>query len=320
MTMSENGYTPQKGFMETALSKIHDLNSKEMPEYDLIEYDPLLDSTNITVKVWMKIARDIEERYDMYHGFVILHGTDTMAYTASALSFMLDGLSKPIIFTGAQIPLSEIRNDGRDNLITALILAANYDIPEVCIFFENKLFRGNRTTKVSADELFAFDSPNYSPLAEVGVNINLNEKLIRKPGNSLKVCTFEKHQIAVLKIFPGIELEVFNNIMTPNLKGIVIETFGAGNIPKIGGVLDGILKKAMENKTVIVVCTECLRGSATMGQYESSNGLSKAGTVSGYDMTIEAAVTKLDYLLSLNCDLNTVKELMGKNLRGELEN
>lgn len=320
MTRTNKGYAPQKGFIQTALSKIDALNSEEMPLYDLVEYDPLLDSTNICVKVWMKIAEDIEERYDMYDGFVILHGTDTMAYTASALSYILDGLSKPVILTGSQIPLSELRNDGRDNLITAMLIAANYKIPEVCLYFASKLLRGNRATKISSEDVIAFDSPNYPPLAEAGVNINLNHKNIRKAGNELKVRIFDKHQIAILKIFPGIQLEVFENIMTSNLKGIVIEAFGSGNIPEMDGVLERIVKKAQENKIIIVVCTQCLRGSAIIGQYESSHGLTKAGAVSGFDMTIEAAVTKLDYLLSLNCDVETVKSLMETNIRGELEN
>jgi len=320
MISTQKGYAPQKGFIQTALSKIDELNSAEMPLYDLVEYDPLLDSTNISVTVWMKIAQDIEKRYDKYVGFVILHGTDTMAYTASALSYILDGLSKPVILTGSQIPLSELRNDGRDNLITAMLIAANHKIPEVCLYFASKLLRGNRATKISSEDVIAFDSPNYPPLAKIGVNINLNLKNIRKAGNELKVRTFDKHQIAVLKIFPGIQPQVFENIMTSDLKGFVIEAFGSGNIPEMDGVLKKILNKAMENDTVIVVCTQCLRGSAIIGQYESSHGLTKAGAVSGFDMTIEAAVTKLDYLLSLNCGTDTVKKLMETNLRGELEN
>ena len=201
-----------------------------------------------------------------------------------------------------------------------MLIASNYKIPEVCLYFASKLLRGNRATKISSEDVIAFDSPNYPPIAEVGVNISLNHKNIRKAGNELKVRTFDKHQIAVLKIFPGIQLEVFENIMTSNLKGIVIEAFGSGNIPEMDGVLQRIVKKAQENKIIIVVCTQCLRGSAIIGQYESSHGLAKAGAVSGFDMTIEAAVTKLDYLLSLNCDVETVKNLMETNIRGELEN
>jgi L-asparaginase len=318
MAGTENGYAPRKGFIKSILSGMSELNSEEIPAFDLIEYDPLLDSSNISVREWVKIAQDIKDKYDDYDGFVILHGTDTMAYTASALSFMLEGLSKPVILTGSQIPLCEIRNDARDNLITSLMIAGNYHVPEVCLFFGNKLLRGNRATKISSDELIAFDSPNYPALGEAGVRIVVNEHVIREGGPELKLSKFEPQQIAVLKIFPGIQFEIFENILTTNLKGIVFEAFGAGNIPENKGALNRILEKAEENGTVIVVCTQCLRGSAMIGEYETSLSFARAGAVSGYDMTVEAAVTKLYYLLSLNYDHDMVKKLMGTNLRGEM--
>lgn len=319
MARTERGYAPKIGFIQSILSGMNEFNSEDIPAFDLVEYNPLLDSSNISVNEWVKIAQDIKDKYEEYDGFVILHGTDTMAYTASALSFMLEGLAKPVILTGSQIPLCETRNDARDNLITSLVIAGNYQIPEVCLFFGNELFRGNRATKISSDELIAFDSPNYPHLAEAGVKIVLNDRVIREAGNELKLLKFESHQIAVLKIFPGIQFEIFENILTSNLKGIVFEAFGAGNIPENRGSLNRILEKAEENGTVIVVCTQCLRGSAMIGQYETSQSFAKAGAVSGYDMTVEAAVAKLYYLLSLNYDLDTVKRLMGTDLRGEMK-
>lgn len=318
MVRTGAGYAPGRGVIRGALDEIQGFNGAELPDFDLIEYEPPLDSSNIALKEWLMLAKDIEKNYDNYDGFVILHGTDTMAYTASALSFMLEGLTKPVILTGSQIPLSEIRNDARDNLVTALILAANYSVPEVCLLFSGVLLRGNRSTKVSADDLMAFDSPNYPPLAQAGVRINLESKMIRKPGAGLNLVEFKEQQIAVLKIFPGIQFEVFENIMTEKLKGLVIEAFGAGNIPDRQGTMQKLLNKAKKNGTVIVVCTQCLKGSAIIGEYEVSEELAKAGAVSGYDMTVEAAVAKLYYLLSKNYTVEKVKELMGEDLLGEM--
>jgi L-asparaginase len=318
MEKTASGYSPRKSYIHSLLEEINHMSSPDLPAFDLIEYDPLLDSSNISLPQWIKLARDIEESYDDYDGFVILHGTDTMAYTASALSFMLEGLTKPVILTGSQIPLSEIRNDARDNLITALILAGNYEVPEVCLYFGGRLLRGNRATKISSDDILAFDSPNCPYLAEAGVRITLGEKIIRKPGKGLKLAEFGQHQIAVLKIFPGIQFEVFENIMTENLKGIVIEAFGAGNIPDGQGTMAKLLHRAKCNGTIIVVCTQCLKGSAIIGEYEVSEELAKAGAVSGYDMTVESAVTKLYYLLSKGFVMDEIKKLMEEDLRGEL--
>ena len=318
MAKTSHGYAPKKGYIQSTLSEMVELKADVLPFFDLIEYDPLLDSSNISVKEWVKIAKDIKKRYQDYDGFVILHGTDTMAYTGSALSFMLEGLSKPVILTGSQIPLCEIRNDAKDNLITALMIAGYYHVPEVCLFFGNELYRGNRAVKISADDLIAFDSPNYPPLGEVGVRIAINEHAVRKAGTDFKLSEFKENQIAVLKIFPGIQFEVIEKVLTGKLKGIVLEAYGAGNIPENHGIFEKILKKAEKNGTIIVVCTQCLKGSAILGEYEASMSLASAGAVNGFDMTVEAAVTKLYYLLSMDYDLDTVKKLMATNMRGEL--
>lgn len=318
MAPGANGFTPTHGLIGAALERIRAAHNDELPAYDLVEYDQLLDSSSIAVKEWVRIASDIRERYDAYDGFVVLHGTDTMAYTAAALSFMLDGLSKPVILTGSQIPIVELRNDARDNLVSALLLATE-DIPEVCLYFRNKLFRGNRVTKISSDDFIAFDSPNFPPLADAETRILVNRGLLRKPSPAgLRFHPFGEPKIAVLKMFPGIQFDLFETILTPDLKGIVIEAFGSGNIPDSHGALLRLMEKATDNGTVIVVCTQCVRGTAILGQYESSRDLVEAGAVSGYDLTVEAAVAKLYHLLSIGCEPATVREGMSLDLRGEI--
>ena len=235
MVRTPNGYAPREGYFRAALDAIPALHADEMPDWELCELRPLLDSSNMTVAEWNKIAQLIADRYDAYDGFVVLHGTDTMAYTASALSFMLDGLGKPVVLTGAQIPLCEVRSDGRDNLITSLLIAADGRASEVCLYFGGTLLRGNRSTKYSADGLIAFVSPNYPPLAEAGISIRYNTgALLPKPAGALKLRLLESVPIGVIKVFPGIQFSLFESIMTEKLRGIVIETFGAGNIPGDG--------------------------------------------------------------------------------------
>ena len=242
-----------------------------------------------------------------------------MAYTASALSFMLEGLAKPVILTGSQIPMCEIRSDGRDNLITSLLIAGAEEVHEVCLYFGGKLLRGNRATKFSADGLIAFLSPNYPSLADAGITIRYNESaLLPKPKGALKLQLLENIPIGVLKVFPGIQFSLFEQIMTERLRGIVIETFGAGNIPGDGGALLPIIEKAFHNGTVLTVCSQCPQGAVALGAYETSNALKRAGAVSGLDMTTEAAVAKLYYLFSCGYEKERVKTLMEQDLRGEM--
>ncbi len=319
MKPTEHGFAPKEGYLKSVLENMPELKSDEMPLFELIEYHPLLDSSYISVDEWVKIAKDIKDNHDKYDGFVILHGTDTMAYTASALSFMLDGIKKPIILTGSQIPFCKLRTDARDNLITSMLIAANYNIPEVCLYFGGKLLRGNRSTKVGSDQLVAFDSPNFPALLEAGVKMIPNTHIIKEADKNqeLTLNEFKKHRIAVIKIFPGIQFATFQGLLTNDLKGIVIEAFGSGNVPG-GPNLENLLRKAKENHTVVVVCTQCVRGSAVIGRYETSKILFENSAVSGYDMTVEAAVTKLYSLLSKDYPYDTIRALMEKNLKGEL--
>lgn len=322
MKKTECGYTPAEGFFEEALNSIPDMSRPDFPKWDLYEMSPLLDSSNMTVKEWNGIASVIFNEYEKYSGFVVLHGTDTMAYTASALSFILSGLDKPVVLTGSQIPLSEIRSDGKDNLIASIIIAAEGVAREVCLYFSGKLLRGNRAMKMSADGLVAFDSPNYPHLADVGITIKYNTPALLKgyanKGATLKYVPFSEIPIGVIKIFPGIQFSLFEQIMTEKLSGIVLETFGAGNIPCGGDELLPIIKKAFNSGTVIAVCSQCPSGTVVLGAYETSSSLKAAGAVSGHDMTTEAAVAKLYYLFSLGIPRDEIKAMMEINLCGEL--
>lgn len=319
MKRTEGGYAPTKGYLAEAIENIPDLKSPSMPKWELCEMDPLLDSSDMTVVEWNVIGRKIYENYHAYDGFVILHGTDTMAYTASALSFMLKGLSKPVILTGSQIPLSEIRSDGRDNLITSLLIAGEGVVREVALYFSGKLLRGNRATKMNADHLVAFASPNFPPLAEAGITIKYNYSVIKAAKDEgLSFITLTEIPIGVIKVFPGIQFSLFESIMTDKLSGIVLETFGAGNIPGGGGKLIPIIKKAFSSGSVVVVCSQCPGGTVTLGAYKTSSSLKEAGAVSGKDMTTEAAVAKLYYLFSLGLSGDEIKTKMEEDLRGEL--
>ncbi len=321
MKKTERGYRPAEGFFSSALENIPDLYQEGFPSWELYEMSPLLDSSNISVPEWNRIASVIYERRDDFSGFVVLHGTDTMAYSASALSFMLQGLGKPIIFTGSQIPLSTLRSDGKDNLITSVMIAGEGVVREVCLYFGGRLLRGNRAMKVSADGLLAFDSPSYPPLAEAGITVKYNMDVIgasRADEGIPTLSLFSNVPIGVLKIFPGIQFGLFEEIMTEKLSGIVLESFGAGNIPMGEGSLLPIIKKAFSAGAVVTVCSQCPSGTVSLGEYETSSELVSAGAVSGHDMTTEAAIAKLYYLFSLGLDKDEIKKKMEKNIAGEL--
>lgn len=320
MERGENGYEPGKGPFADIMVKISDFSSPELPKYDVIEFSPLLDSSDVTVNEWNLIGRTISEQMDNYDGFVVLHGTDTMAYTASALSFILQNLKKPVIITGSQIPLCEIRSDGKDNILSSMMIASSGKVFEVCIFFAGKLIKGNRAIKVSADSLIAFDSPNFPHIADAGIEIRYRDSIINKQNNKpFEIKELIEEPIGVIKIFPGIQIELFESIITQKLRGVVLETFGAGNVPTYCDTLSSIIKKAYDNGTIVVVCSQCPTGTVSLGTYAASACLIKAGAVSGKNMTTEAAVAKLYYLLSCDYSKEKIKELMEKDLCGELD-
>lgn len=319
MTRTDNGYKPDGAYFRQAVFHMDSLRKQGMPEWELMETTPLLDSSRMKVGEWNMIGKIIADHYDAYDGFVILHGTDTMAYTASALSFMLKNLNKPVILTGSQIPLCEVRSDGRDNLITSLIIAGSGKVREVCIYFGGLLLRGNRATKYSADGMQAFQSPNYPSLASAGISIQYHDAAFRNISTgSFQYIPFVNVPIGVIKVFPGIRFDLFSSIIDEKLKGVVIETFGSGNIPDDREVLLPILEKAKKSGTVLIVCSQCPQATVDMSAYETGNLLRRAGAVSGRDMTTEAAVAKLYYLFSVYDNVEQIKFNMERDIRGEL--
>ena len=294
---------------------------------DILPFDPLIDSSDVNPDNWARMAHAVYDHYDDYDGFVILHGTDTLSYSGSALSFMLENLGKPVVFTGSQLPVGVLRSDAKENLLTAIEIASAQDedgnpiVPEVTIFFEDRLFRANRTTKRNAEHFSAFNSYNYPALAKAGVHITYQPHLIHysDPEQPLRLRLNMDNHVAVLRLFPGITQEVVHALlMAPGLRGVVLETFGAGNAPSVDWLYDE-LRAAVHVGIVIVNKTQCNTGSVEMGLYDTSLNLMKAGVLSGYDITTEALLTKMMFLFGeYPDDIETVKRLLQEPLCGEL--
>ena len=287
-------------------------------------FEEIIDSSNMNPAIWSQLAELIERNYDTVDGFVILHGSDTMSYTASALSFMLQNLAKPVIFTGSQLPISAIRTDAKENLMTAIEIANAKKndlarVPEVCIYFDYKLFRGNRSFKYNSSKFEAFRSPNYPILAESGVHLrfSVNDIRVPKPDDKLIVHKNLVSDVGVLKLYPGIGAKVVETVLTSDVRGIVMETFGAGNTTTDQWFMD-LLKTAIDSGKVILDISQCKVGTVELGRYETSKHLKEVGVANGYDMTFESAVTKMMHLLGQLDDPQEVKRLLETDLRGEI--
>lgn len=291
---------------------------------DVHSFSPVIDSSDMSPEIWIELAKIIEKNYGEYDGFVILHGSDTMAFTASALSFMLQGLAKPVILTGSQLPIGEIRTDAKENLITALEIAASKAdngharVPEVAIYFDYQLFRGNRAIKYDSEKFEAFQSPNYPMLAEAGVNLEFYENYILPiKEESFSIRTSFNSNIGVLKMYPGISKSAVEALTLSNVDALIIETFGAGNTPTAPWFL-ACLKEAVDSGKIVIDISQCNSGTVALGKYETSRALKDLGVLSGFDMTFEATVTKLMFLLGNGYSKQEVAKLMETNIKGEL--
>ena len=318
MVGTPDGYAPVRGALGPYLDWIVEMSRGELPPIEFLELDPPIDSANATPDSWCEIAQILFERRADHPGFVVLHGTDTMAYASSALSFLLPSFGKPVVVTGAQIPIARTRSDGRQNFIGALEVAATQVIPEVTLLFGEALLRGNRATKVDASGLDAFDSPRFPPLAEIGIDVVVNHTMVRAAEGTPGLTTGSLGKVAAVRLFPGFSASILANMCRPPLQGLIIEAYGAGNGPSDDREFLAAVEAAAARGVVVVVVTQCVRGSVRPGAYATGSALIRAGAVPGFDMTCEAALTKLAVLLGQSLDAATVAELMQHDVAGEL--
>jgi L-asparaginase type I len=332
MREGPRGFAPSAGALEEEILRRPSLSDPAEPRfttarfedgtrvrYDVIEYDPLLDSANLDLSHWARFARDLGEHYDAYDGFVVLHGTDTMSYTASALSFLFENLAKPVVLTGSQLPLARVRSDGMDNLLTALWVAGRSRLPEVMLAFHHRVLRGNRSTKRDASGFDAFASPNHPPLAEAGVAIRVHrEDALPVPSAPFRVTTGLSPHVAALRIYPGITREIMENFLRPPLEGLVLETYGTGNAPDARRDLLEVIEAATARGVVVLNVTQCSKGTVNTA-YQAGRALSEAGVLSGADLTPEAALTKLCWLLARpELSRDDLRRLVTTPQRGEM--
>lgn len=319
MTKTAQGYAPMQDFA-SVLTRLLDGQRDCMPRYTLHEYAAPIDSANATPEDWQRIARDIAARYNDYDGFVVLHGTDTMAYTAAALSYMLQGLRKPVLVTGSQIPLGAARSDAPQNLITALQLAASDAVNEVAIYFNRRLLRGNRATKVSTERLEAFDSPNYPWLAEVGIEVRFNSAALlpRADRERFELPEYPRNLVLPVRFVPGLPVRAVEAMLDLSPQALVLECYGAGNAPDRDPALLDMLKRASDCGTVLVACSQSPHGQVTIGTYAAGTGMISAGVIGARDMTFEAVFVKLHYLLALGLSADSIRKEFLRDLSGEL--
>ena len=319
MVGTPDGYAPVPGALGPYLDWIVEMSRGELPSISFFELDPPIDSANATPDSWCEIARILFERRADHPGFVLLHGTDTMAYTSSALSFLLPSFGKPVVVTGSQIPIARTRSDGRQNFIGALEVAVQQPgVPEVTLLFGETLLRGNRATKVDASGLDAFDSPRFPPLAEIGIDVVVNQALVRAVEGSPGLAAGTLGNVAAVRLFPGFSASILANMCAEPLQGLVIEAYGAGNGPSEDREFLAAIEAAASRGVVVVVVTQCVRGTVQPGAYATGSALIRAGAVPGFDMTCEAALTKLAVLLGQGLDTATVAQMMQHDIAGEL--